>query len=191
MEHVRPFDLHRIFVGNQDPLYLLEIAARAGFLYIFTLVMFRLIGKRGMGHLSPFETVIIVALGTSLGDPLFLPDVPLTYGMVISTSLLVVARIIHELKTRFPRFEAAIESHPAILVRDGKIDWKKVGKNRIAEDELEMLLRENDVENVNQVRIAIMETSGRLTVFKLPSDGTSGEDIQIVPPSPPGQTIKT
>ncbi len=168
----------------------MEIAARAGFLYVFTLFMFRLIGKRGMGHLSPFETVIIVALGTSLGDPIFLPDVPLTYGMAISTTLLLVARIIHELKAKFPRFESIVESQPAVLVRDGKVDWKIVAHNRIAEDELEMLLREKDVENVNEVRIAIMETSGRLTVFKVPGPPADGDNIQIVPPTPAGQSIK-
>lgn len=182
MEPVTPFDWQRLWVGVQPPVYLLEIAFRAAFLYLFTLLAFRLIGKRGMGHLSPFETVIVVALGTSLGDPIFMPDVPITYGMVMSVSLLLTVRVMHSLKTRFPVVEAVVESQATLLVQDGEIDEVALRRVRVAQDELFMLLREEGVTDLSHVDYAFLETSGRLSVFT--SERVTGRRRQAIVPLP-------
>ena len=65
------FDPIRMLVGDFAWEFTLEIVLRTVIMYTYTLAIVRVLGKRGLGHLSPFELVIIVALGSSVGDPMF------------------------------------------------------------------------------------------------------------------------
>jgi uncharacterized membrane protein YcaP (DUF421 family) len=74
MEGAYTFDLARILLGRLPWLYLAEILLRTTIVYFFALFVVRTIGKRGMGQLAPFDFVIIIALGSAVGDPMFYPD---------------------------------------------------------------------------------------------------------------------
>jgi uncharacterized membrane protein YcaP (DUF421 family) len=177
---VTPFDWHRIFIGDLTYGYVFEIAFRVVFLYIYTMIAFRLLGKRALGHLSPFETVLVVALGTGLGDPIFLPDVPLTVGIVVITTFLLCSRLFAWAKARFPQFEALVESPSTEVVRDGQLSVGNLLRNRIAVDEVYMLLRDKGIENLGQVRVAYLETSGHLSIYA--DDERQGFGLPLVPP---------
>src|SRR5687768_8186714 len=91
-EQIRVFDFQRIFLGDLPLEFALEVAFRTAFMFAFTVILVRLLGKRGMGQLSPFELVIIIALGSSVGDPMFYPDVPLFHAMVVVTVIVISQR---------------------------------------------------------------------------------------------------
>ncbi len=86
MDPVSPFDWHRMFLGAEPPLYFLEIIFRIAALYTFTVLAVRLMGKRGNRNLSPFQTVVIIALGSATGDTMFYPQVPLLYAFLVRRS---------------------------------------------------------------------------------------------------------
>ena len=65
-----PFDLQRMFIGDLSPWFYGEIIFRTAFLYLAAILL-RLMGKRGMSSLSPFEQVILIALGSEVGGPMF------------------------------------------------------------------------------------------------------------------------
>ena len=74
VSEVETFDLHRIFLGDTSAWFLLEVIFRTTFMFVYTLILVRTTGKRGLGELSPFELLLVVALGSAVGDPMFYPD---------------------------------------------------------------------------------------------------------------------
>jgi uncharacterized membrane protein YcaP (DUF421 family) len=164
------FDPIRMLVGDFSWAFTLEIALRTVIMYIYTLAVVRVLGKRGMGHLSPFELVIIVALGSSVGDPMFYADVPLLHGILVITVVVALQRALEEFTERSPRFETLLESKAQLLVTDGIVDEDALDREELSETELFSALREREVEHLGQVRLAYLEPSGVITVFKVDTD---------------------
>lgn len=143
-----------------------EIAFRTVVMYLYTLVLIRLLKKRGMAQLSPFEMLIIVALGSAVGDPMFYADVPLVHGMIVVTVVVALERLIVRLTETNSTLERAIESAPVLLVADGEILRDALDKEDLSEHELFMALRQNGIEHLGEVRLAYLEPSGHVSVFR-------------------------
>jgi uncharacterized membrane protein YcaP (DUF421 family) len=164
------FDLGEILVGDFSWEFTLEIVFRTVVMYSYTLAVVRFLGKRGLGHLSPFELVIIVALGSAVGDPMFYPDVPLLHGVVVITVVVALQRLLEELTERSEPIETFLESKARRLVGGGVIDEEAMEHEDLSERELFSALREHQVEHLGQVKFAYLEPSGVITVFKVDDD---------------------
>ena len=164
------FDPIGMLVGDFSWAFTLEIVLRTTIMYLYTLTVVRILGKRGLGHLSPFELVIIVALGSAVGDPMFYADVPLFHGIVVITVVVALQRLLQEVTERSPRVETLLESKARRLVTGGVLDEKALDREELTEKELFSALREREVENLGQVRLAYIEPSGVITVFKMEPD---------------------
>jgi uncharacterized membrane protein YcaP (DUF421 family) len=164
------FDPVNMLVGDFSWEFTLEIVLRTVIMYSYTLLVVRLLGKRGLGHLSPFELVIIVALGSAVGDPMFYADVPLLHGIIVITVVVAIQRVLQELTERSPRLETLLESKVQRLVKDGIVDQGALDQEDLSETELFSALREREVEHLGQVRLAYLEPSGAITVFKLDNE---------------------
>src|SRR3954470_23634218 len=79
------FDFHRIFLGDLPIYFLLEIVFRTLIMYSYTIILLRILGKRGMGQLSTLEVAIIICFGSAVGDPMLGAEVPILHGMVAIT----------------------------------------------------------------------------------------------------------
>lgn len=188
------FDLYRIFVGDHPPVFLLEILFRTTVLYLYVLLVLRLIGKRGMGQLSPFEFTIIIALGSAVGDPMFYPEVPLLHGLVVVTAVVALTRAVTFLSNRSEEVEKFLEGQPCRVVSDGELRLDAIDSERISREELFMLLREKGVSQLGQVRQAFLEPSGAVSAFRV-TDERCRRGLPIIPPydeptPPDGLTVR-
>ena len=161
------FDLYRIFIEEQPLSFLIEILFRTAVMYLYVLLVLRLLGKRGMGQLSPFEFTIIIALGSAVGDPMFYPEVPLLHCLAVVT-VVVAHDALRHLSLEplgggggFPR-----RSSPAASSTDGELNLKAIDGERFSREELFMLLRERNVSQLGQVRQAYLEPSGAISAFR-------------------------
>ncbi|HUO46693.1 MAG TPA: YetF domain-containing protein [Acidimicrobiia bacterium] len=164
-----------MLVGDSSWALLLEIVVRTGVMYLFTLALIRLLGKRGTGQLSPFELVIIVALGSAVGDPMLYGDIPLLHGMVVITAVVGLERVL-VLITEHSKFLARIlESEPCLMVKDGEVVATALKDEAFSEAELFMALRMKGIEQLGEVRLAFLEPAGQLSVFRFdpPRQGRS------------------
>jgi uncharacterized membrane protein YcaP (DUF421 family) len=160
------FDLHRMFVGDLPWTFTLEIVFRTTFLYLYALVLVRLIGKRGLRELAVFEYVIIFALGSAVGDPMFYPDIPLLHGMTVLTTIVALQRMLARiLQMSEPLHDFVYPGKPARLVFDGRVDLAALKRERLRNEDLFMLLREAGVENLGQVKRAYLEPTGELSTW--------------------------
>ena len=170
-------EFQRIFFGDLTVAIVAEIVLRTVVMYLYTLVLIRLLGKREMGQMSPFELVIIVALGSAVGDPMFYPDVPVIHGMVVITAVVGLQRALVKATERNPRIERVIESAAVLIVEDGRLLADAIDQEDLSESEVFMGLREQGVEHLGEVRRAYMEPSGKISVFREENPAEKGRSI--------------
>lgn len=168
MEQITPFDWERLFFGVEPSLYFLEIALRVFLIYSFAVIVLRYMGKRGRRQMTPFEFVLIIALGTATGDAMLYPEVPILYAWLIILAIVALDRLLTFAQTRSRTAFAFLEGTPALMVRDGRIIDENLQAENISRDELMAMLREQQVGDTGQVHYAYLETTGQLGLVKRP-----------------------
>ncbi len=166
MENIIPFEIDRLVLGGHPALFLVEIFARIIIIYIYTLFLMRITGKRGHGQLTLLELLMIISLGSAVGDVMFYPDVPITFALVVVTVVVGLEWVSARVKLSTPWLEWLINDKPEILIKDGKILRDVLRRENLSEQELFSMLREKGVEHAGQVRRCYLELSGHISVFK-------------------------
>lgn len=155
---------------------------RAIFLYIVVLIVMRLMGKREIGQMQPFELAISIMIADLAATPMAETGIPISNGIVPILGLLVMHLVISTLNIKSTKAREIICGKPTILIYRGKIDEKALKKERFTINELEERLRGNNVYNLGDVEYAILETSGQVTVIQKPEKrNTIPEDFNITP----------
>ena len=155
---------------------------RAILLYIIVLIVMRLMGKREIGQLQPFEFAISIMIADLASIPMTDTGVPISNGIIPILGLLVMHLVISVVNLKSIKAREIICGKPRILIYRGKIDEKALKKERFTINELEERLRGNNVVNLCDVEYAILETSGNITVIQKPEKrNTIPEDFNIVP----------
>ena len=146
-------------------LEFLQIMVRTGFLYLIILLVFRIMGKREIGELSLLDLVVfmmiadIAVLGIEKNeDSLWDALIPIITLSIIQITLAFVS-------LKWPFLRTAIDGKPSIIIHQGKIDKKAMSKVRYNFNDLLMQLREQNVEKMSDAEFAILEPSGKLSVY--------------------------
>ena len=151
-------------------------------LYIIVLIVMRLMGKREIGQLQPFELAISIMIADLASIPMTDTGVPIFNGIIPILGLLIMHLIISVINLKSSKAREIICGKPSILIYRGKINEKNLKKERFTINELEERLRGNNVINLGDVEYAILETSGQVTVIQKPNKrNTIPEDFNITP----------
>lgn len=175
------FDLKRMLIGDEPPLFFLEIAIRTVIIYAYTLLLLRWLGSRTVGQLSTVEFLLVIALGSAVGDAMFYPDVPLIQAMLVVTVVVVANKLLDVSISKSGQAERLLDGKPREVVRDGVVARRFIDENWMSLYELFQELREDGIEQLGEVRRAYIEKDGRVTVFRQKGDTPPG--LAIVPPS--------
>ena len=144
---------------------LLYTALRASFVYVFLLIVVRLLGKREIGNTSAFDLIVSLILGEVL-DEIIYGDVTILQGVIA----IVVTAIWHlvnswaSFKSEF--IDKLTGAPPTVLVKNGQIQRKNLAKERLNEEELLSELRMVGVEDVKEVKQATLEPNGKVSVIQ-------------------------
>ena len=151
-------------------------------LYIIVLIVMRLMGKREIGQLQPFELAIAIMIADLASIPMSDIGIPISNGIIPIMGLLVMHLAISILNLKSTRIRELICGKPTILIYEGRIDEKKLKKERFTLNELEEKLRSKNITNLGDVEFAILETSGDISVIQKPNKrNTIPEDFDIMP----------
>jgi uncharacterized membrane protein YcaP (DUF421 family) len=145
---------------------LYEIAFRTGFVYLALLLGLRLTGKRQVGQLTPFDFLLLLLLANAVQNAMTGPDTSLAGGLVAAGTLLVLNMIVAWTSRRSSRAEQVIEGMPTLLIRRGQILNANLVREGITREDLLRSLREHGVETVEEVRSAVLEVDGSVSVIK-------------------------
>lgn len=137
-------------------------------LYMIVLIVTRIMGKREIGQLQPFEFVISIMIANLATIPMSEVGVPILDGIVTIFSLLIMHLIITVLNLKSIKFRSIVCGKPAILVNKGKVNEDILEKERLDISELQEKLREKDVFDLGDVDYVILETNGEISVILKP-----------------------
>ena len=155
---------------------------RSILLYIIVLIVMRVMGKREIGQLQPFELAISIMIADLASIPMSDVGIPISNGIIPILGLLVMHLIISFINIKSMKMRGIMCGKPTILIYRGKIDEKALKKERFTLNELQERLRGNNVFNLGDVEYAILETSGQITVIQKPNKRTTiPEDFNIMP----------
>ena len=142
----------------------------------------RLMGKREIGQMQPFELAISIMIADLATIPMADIGIPISNGIIPILGLLVMHLIISVINLKSSKIRELICGKPTILIYRGKIDEEKMKKERLTLNELEEKLRSNNVMNLGDVEYAVLETSGDISVIQKPNKrNTTPEDFNIMP----------
>lgn len=164
-----PFDPIRMFLGDAPPGFLAEIVVRTLIIYVYTLILLRWIGGRSIAQLSVVEFLLVIALGSAVGDAMFYADVPLVHALLVITLVVLIDKVIDVLVRRSSAAKRVIAGRSIPVIEDGRILTEGILNRGISGLELMEMLRLEGVENLGEVRSAYLEASGRVSVFRYPS----------------------
>lgn len=139
-------------------------------LYLFIIFGIRLLGKRQIGELEPSELVLSLIIADLASVPMQDFGIPLFVGIIPILTLLALSSILSILTVKNIHIRSLLCGRPSYIIQDGKIIPKEMTKNRLTADELMEELRINGYTDIDKIKCAILETSGRISVIPYVND---------------------
>lgn len=163
---------NEIFLNDLDWTFALEIVVRTAVMFLLVLVILRMTGKKGVRQLSIFEVAIIIGFGSAAGDPMITKDMAIVPSLIVMVVILGIYRLVTWLATKSERFESVLEGDPMYIIEDGMFVLQDQSELTFAKDEFLSELRQQNIEHLGQIRVAILETTGTVSLFYYSDDDT-------------------
>lgn len=144
---------------------MLVVFCRTLILYAVVIFGMRIMGKRQLGELQPSELVVTILISNIATLPIENTDVPLLSGIIPILTLMSFEVMISYLTLKNNKLRKIISGSPRILIKDGKIDQNEMENIRYSVDDLMEQLRTNGIFDVREVDFALVETTGKLSVY--------------------------
>lgn len=144
----------------------MDSVLRAMAIYVVLMLLFRLTGKRTLAQVTTFDFVILLIVGEATQQALLGEDFSITHAALVIATLILLDRALDYLGWRFPGFQRKAESRPLVLVEDGKVLHEVLKKEQLDEEDLLGAARQTrGLERMDQIKWAVLETSGGISII--------------------------
>ena len=150
----------------------MDLAIRAVVIYVFIYTLTRVVGRRELSSLGPFDIILLVVIGDAVQQGLTQDDYSLTGAFIVVTVFALMQVLISYLSFRFRRLRSVLEGEPIVIIQDGKPIERNLRGERLAIDEVLEEARANaQIAHLDDIHFAIVENSG--TISFIPKQGSS------------------
>lgn len=157
------------------------MAIRTAIVYILLIVAMRIMGKRQIGELQPAELSVALLISDVASIPIQDPNVPLLRGLIPVAVLVVMEMIISVAMLKSTRIARIVTGKPIVVVQDGKLLQSALKQLRMTVDDLFESLRSQGIFDLQDVALAVVETSGNVSVFqRAGSRPPTGDEWEMV-----------
>lgn len=147
----------------------METVIRGAAIYAVLLVILRLSGRRTMAQMTPFDLVLVLIVAETTQQALLGDDFSLVNSAVLIITLFTIDIGLSYLKRLSPRLDRLLDGAPALLVSHGKPDARMLRGARISEDDiLEAARQKQGLVSMDQIRFAVLETTGEISIIPEP-----------------------
>jgi uncharacterized membrane protein YcaP (DUF421 family) len=144
----------------------MDIVARAIVAFVFILLLTRIVGRRELNTLEPFDLILLVTIGDLVQQGVTQNDMSVT-GMVLAAGTIAALTVVFSyLPWRFQRLRPLLEGEPVILIENGKVIEKNLRRNRLTHEEIAAEARSHEIESLDDVRWGVLETNGSVSFIK-------------------------
>jgi uncharacterized membrane protein YcaP (DUF421 family) len=144
----------------------MDLFLRAVVIFAFVFVLMRVVGRRELAGLEPFDVILLVVIGDSVQQALTQDDYSVTGAFIVVGTIAGLSVLVGWLGFRVPRLRRVLEGEPIVLVEDGNPIMRNLKHERIALDELLEEARTSQIESLDDVKWAVLETSGNISFIK-------------------------
>jgi uncharacterized membrane protein YcaP (DUF421 family) len=144
-------------------------------IYFVLLLLFRLVGKRALAQITTFDFVLLLIISEATQQALLGEDFSVINAALVIATLIGTDRLFDYVSWRFPLFQRITDSTPVILVDDGRVLDDVLAKEHVSKDQiLESARKTQGLERMDQIKWAIQETSGGISIVPKENGGSDG-----------------
>jgi uncharacterized membrane protein YcaP (DUF421 family) len=141
----------------------MDIVLRAAFAFAFILLLTRIVGRRELGSLQPFDLIMLIVLGDLVQQGVTQSDYSVT-GLVLAGGTIALMQVAASyLSYRFRKVRPVLDGEPIVVVEDGRVLERNIKRERITPEEIAVQARLNQIDSLDKVRWAVLETSGQIS----------------------------
>jgi uncharacterized membrane protein YcaP (DUF421 family) len=144
----------------------MDIALRGIAIYAFVYLLTRVIGRRELSSLQPFDIILLVMLGDAVQQGLTQDDYSVTGAFIAVGTIATLQVLTSYVSFRFPRIRPVLDGEPIIVVEDGKPIEKNLKRERLSVEEVLEEARGQQIESLDKIQWAVLETSGKLSFIE-------------------------
>jgi uncharacterized membrane protein YcaP (DUF421 family) len=144
----------------------MDIVIRAAVAFAFILLLTRIVGRRELSSLEPFDLILLVTIGDLVQQGVTQNDFSVTgMGLAVGT-IAILTVVVSYLPWRFKVLRPVLEGQPVILIEDGNLIERNLRRNRLTPEEIAAEARFQQIDSLEQIRWAVLETSGKISFIK-------------------------
>jgi len=141
----------------------MDIVLRAAFAFAFIFFLTRIVGRRELSSLEPFDLIMLIVLGDLVQQGVTQSDYSIT-GLVLAAGTIALMQVlVSYLSFRFRRLQPLLNGEPIVLVDDGRLLERNLARERLTREEVLEQARQNQIGSFDEIRLAILETSGQIS----------------------------
>jgi uncharacterized membrane protein YcaP (DUF421 family) len=144
----------------------MDIVLRAVVVFVFLLVLTRVIGRRELSSLQPLDLILLIILGDAVQQGLTQDDYSLTGSFLAVGTIAILQVLFSWIGYRFRPMRIVLDGEPIVVVENGKLIERNLRRERLTPDEVAEEARAQSIAHLADVKYAILETNGRITFIK-------------------------
>jgi len=141
----------------------MDLVLRAIFLYFFVFLLTRVIGRRELSQLAPFDIILLIVAGDAIQQGLTQDDYSLTGAVLVVGTFAVLQLLTSYASFKFIRLRPILEGEPIVIIQDGKLLDRNLKRERLTEDEVLEEARQQQITSLDDVEWAVLENSGKIS----------------------------
>ena len=143
----------------------MDIVFRAAIAFLFILLLTRIVGRRELGSLEPFDLIMLIVLGDLVQQGVTQSDYSVT-GLLLAGGTLALMQVAASyLSFRFRRLRPVLDGEPIVLVEDGRLLEQNLKRERLTPEEIAAQARLKQIDSIDKIRWAVLETSGQISII--------------------------
>lgn len=148
----------------------MDLVVRAVVIFVVIWIVTRAVGRRELGSMEPFDVILLVVIGDMVQQGITQSDNSMTGAITVVCTIALLTVVMSWLSFRFPRLRPALEGEPLVLVHDGELVRRNMRRERLTVEELHAEARMASIDDLSEVRLAVLETSGRISFVRRRDD---------------------
>src|ERR1700710_767314 len=141
----------------------MDLVLRAVVVFFLILVITRAVGRRELSSMEPFDLILLVVMGDLIQQGVTQSDYSLTGALIVISVIAVLTVLTSYVSFRMPRARRVLEGEPVVLVEHGRVIERNLRRERMTHGELAAEARLQQIGELDKVRLAVLETSGRVS----------------------------
>ena len=143
----------------------MDLVIRATVIFFYVYLVTRVVNKRELGSLEPFDLILLIVIGDLVQQGVTQSDYSVTGSITVISVIALLSVVVGYANFKFTTLRSALEGEPVVLVEDGRVIDRNMRRERITTAELEAEGRQQQILSVEDMKWAVLETSGRISVI--------------------------